>query len=92
MNWFTSQSHAPTNFQVRNVIIIKFLREDEEIVGKVMLVNGDVKRNLGGKTDLVKVFGNESERVPGLKEFFGIVLTQVEIEGVKGRSVELLGA
>lgn len=57
-----------------------------------MLVNGDVKKNLGGKTELVKVFGNESERVLGLKGIFGITLTKDEVEGIKGRNVELLGA
>jgi arylamine N-acetyltransferase len=92
MNFYTSQSTGPTNFQTRTVLIVKFLREGERIVGKLMMVNGEVKRNLGGKTEVVMVCGNEAERVRVFKEMFGITLTEEETEGVKGRNVELLGS
>jgi hypothetical protein len=92
MNFFTSQSDAPVNFQTRTVLVIRFLRENESIVGKIMLVNGEVKRNLGGKTESVQVFTTEDERIQGLKEHFGITLIEEEIEGIRGRNVELLGA
>lgn len=92
MNFFTSQSDAPTNFQTRTVLIIRFLREGARIVGKIMLVNGEVKRNLGGKTELVRVFETEEERIEGLKEYFGIDMTEEEIEGIRGRQLELLRA
>jgi len=59
------------------------------IYGKMMLVNGDVKRNLGGKTELVKSCKTENERVAALKEYFDIVLTQEEIEGIRGRVTDL---
>ncbi len=98
MNFYTSQSFAATNFQTRTVIIVRFLRgvvdgegeaEEERIVGKVMLVNGEVKRNDGGKTKLVKVCQTEDERIKALKEEFGITLTEEEKLGVRGRNVEL---
>jgi arylamine N-acetyltransferase len=96
MSFYTSQFTGGTNFQTRTVLIVRFLlgeRMDggEEIVGKVMLVNGEVKRNDGGKTRVVMVCKTEEERVRALKEHFEIVLTEEEIAGVKGRNVELLG-
>jgi arylamine N-acetyltransferase len=92
MNFFTSTSQGEVNFQTRTVLIVRFLREGERIVGKVMLVNGEVKRNMGGKTEVVMVCGTEAERVQALKKYFAITLTEEEKLGVKGRNVELLGA
>lgn len=54
-----------------------------------MLVNGEVKRNNGGKTELVMDCQNEEERIEALKEYFNITLTEEEIQGIKGRNVEL---
>jgi hypothetical protein len=50
-----------------------------------------VKENSGGKTRVVKVCETEEERVEVLREFFGILLNEEEIGGVKGRNVELKG-
>jgi hypothetical protein len=87
------------NFQVRTVLIVRFLlgriADDAEgregIVGKVMLVNGEVKRNDGGKTRLLLDCQTEEERVKAFGEFFNMKLTEEEIQGVKGRIVELKG-
>nr|CBL43285.1 TPA: arylamine N-acetyltransferase 1 [Botrytis cinerea] len=97
MNYYVSTSLSERNFQTKNVLIVRFVRgEDEEgqqkIVGKRMLLNGEVKQNMGGKTQLVKVCESESERVEVLREFFGITLTEEEIGGVRGRNVELGGS
>jgi arylamine N-acetyltransferase len=101
MNYYTSTSQGETNFQTRRVLIVRFLRgkreedegdEREGIVGKVMLVNGEVKRNDGGKTRVVTVCKSEEERVQALKEHFAMDLTEEEIQGVKGRNVELVEA
>ena len=94
MNYYTSTSQGPTNFQTRTVLIVRFLTGkaeggEKEIVGKVMLINGVVKRNMGGKTEVVKVCETEEERVRALKEYFAITLTEEEKKGIKGRNVEL---
>lgn len=65
-------------------------KEEESIVGKVMLVGGEVKRNDGGKTRVARVCGNEQERIGALAEDFGIVLTEKEVAGIKGMPAELL--
>ncbi len=79
--------------------MIKFLRGEREgegeggvrgeIYGKVMMADGVVKRNVGGKTEVVRVCGSEEERVEALREYFGIKLTEEEREGIRGREVEL---
>lgn len=98
MNYYTSTSQGATNFQTRTVLVVRFLRgkvedgEKEGIVGKVMLVNGEVKRNDGGNTRIEKICKDEKERVEVLKSVFGIELTKEEVEGIKGRNVELISA
>lgn len=92
VNFFTSTSGSFQNF---TVVLVKFLLgQDEEtgegkIVGKVMLVNGTVKRNMGGKTEVVQVCTTEAERVSALKTWFGITLTDQEVAGIKGSATEL---
>ncbi|KAK3307889.1 arylamine N-acetyltransferase 2 [Chaetomium strumarium] len=96
VNWYTSQS--PESFQTFTPLAIRFVRgaggEDgrrPKVVGKVMLVKGVVKRNLTGKTEVVKVCVTERERVEALREHFGIHLTEEEAESIRGRQVELRG-
>lgn len=92
INYFTSQ--APT-FQKTTVIIVKFLLapdgdgEEKVVVGKLMLVNGVVKRNMGGKTEVVQVCSTEPERIEALRKWFGMEFTEEEIAGIKGTVTEL---
>ena len=87
MNYFTSTS--PDSFQTFQVLIVKYLRNDEGIYGKMMLVNGEVKKNTGGRTSLVKVCKTEYERIGALKEYFGIEFTEEEQSGIYGTITEL---
>jgi arylamine N-acetyltransferase len=93
MNWFTSTS--PQSFQTYTALVVKFLRtkwteeDDSRIHGKVMLVNGDIKMNEGGRTRLVQSCRTEDERVAALQEFFSITLTEGERLGIKGHVSEL---
>lgn len=87
MNYWTSQS--PDSFQRHQVLAVRFLREGAEIVGKVMLADGVVKRNMGGKTVVIKECAMEAERIEALDEYFGIRLTQEQIEGIVGTTTEL---
>lgn len=92
VNYFTSQAGTFQNF---TIMIVKFLLGQDEktgegkIVGKVMLVNGVVKRNTGGKTEVVQVCSTEAERISALKTWFGISLTDEEVSGIKGSVTEL---
>lgn len=94
VNYYTSTNVTAANFQTRTVIGVRFLRgrgegEEEEVVGKVMLVDREVKRNDGGRTRLEYVCKTEEERVKVLRNTFGIRLTEEEIHGVKGRTIDL---
>jgi len=100
INYYTSQGRT---FQRVTVLAIKFLRsggdadavEDVErraITGKLMMLQGTLKRNLGGKTEIVKECKTEEERVQALKEWFGIELTEEEVAGIKGEVTELRDA
>lgn len=98
MNWYTSAS--PKSFQTFTCLVIKFLKRqveggedgEEEVYGKRMLVNGVVKENLGGKTQVVKDCKTEDERIEALREWFGISFTDEEKAGIVGHVTELKGA
>lgn len=94
MNAYTG-SH-PESFQTSTILIVKFLRRPEEdgsgedqIYGKRMLVNGVIKENLGGKTNVIQECKSEPERIEALRTSFGIELTQDEVESIRGRNTEL---
>ena len=100
LNFFISRS--PDSFQTYRMLIVKFLRRAREeadsgdtstlpdvIYGKVMLVNGDVKLNTGGRTSIVKTCATEAERIEALREYFGITLSEEERESIRGFSTEL---
>jgi arylamine N-acetyltransferase len=97
MNYFTSQGKT---FQKIVILVIKFLlpekptAEDDtsRIAGKIMMVSGTVKRNLGGRTEIVQECKTEEERVAALKSWFGIILTEEEVDGIKGEVTELKDA
>jgi arylamine N-acetyltransferase len=87
MNYWTST--ATRSFQTTTILIVRFLREQDRIMGKVMLVNGVVKKNYGGRTEVAKICHTEQERVLAFKEYFNITLTDEEVGSIKGRSSEL---
>ncbi|KAK2028768.1 cysteine proteinase [Colletotrichum zoysiae] len=87
MNFYTSRS--TTCFQTFTLLVVKFLRRGDELYGKRMLVNRDVKENLGGTTNLIRECVSEEERITALREMFGIILTEEETWGIKGRVSEI---
>jgi arylamine N-acetyltransferase len=93
MNFYTSQGKT---FQRVMILIIKFLLSDaaaegdgSSIIGKVMMFNGMIKRNMGGKTEIVEDCKTEPQRIEALKRWFGIELTEEEIRGIAGEITEL---
>lgn len=61
------------------------------VVGKVMLKDSVLKRNMGGTTEVMKVCKVEEERQEVVKEWFHIDLTQEEKQGIRGWRTELTG-
>lgn len=62
-----------------------------KVIGKLMLADGVLKRNMGGKTEVIKECRTEEERIEVLREYFGIYLTDDEKQGIKGFETELKG-
>jgi arylamine N-acetyltransferase len=58
--------------------------DDVVVVGKEMLSGAELKRNMGGRTQLVKMCATEQERVDVLRDIFGLVLTEEERIGITG--------
>jgi arylamine N-acetyltransferase len=95
VNYWTST--CPDSHQTRTVLVVRFLARQKEgsdtgeleIYGKRMLVNGTVKENMGGKTQLLVNCDTENERVQALRTHFEITLSLNEIESIKGRVTDL---
>ncbi|KZT22216.1 hypothetical protein NEOLEDRAFT_1038023, partial [Neolentinus lepideus HHB14362 ss-1] len=73
MNYYTT-CH-PASFQIYIAPVISFLRKENEIYCKVVLVNDEV--NVGGRTQPVKVYQTEDT----VHEFCAITLTEEENGG-----------
>lgn len=91
MNYWTATSER--SFQIVQVLIVAFVRGEDgkSVKGKYMLHNGKVKRNLGGKTELVVECLTEDERVQALQRYFGITLTEDQKKAIQGHRTELKG-
>jgi arylamine N-acetyltransferase len=94
MNWFTG--HSPDSPQTWGLLVIKFLRRPKEgsdgsyeVFGKRMLVDGVVKENLGGKTQVVEMCTTEGDRIAVLRRWFDIELTEEERRGIVGWKTEM---
>ncbi|CAG8979180.1 hypothetical protein HYALB_00000315 [Hymenoscyphus albidus] len=103
MNHLTGTYPTTPNFQVSTVLIVKFVLEEEaslvimerhdkarKVAGKIMLVNGGVKRNNGGRTVTILSCKNEEERVRAIKGYFEIDLIENEAQGIQGIACELI--
>ncbi|KAJ8099010.1 arylamine N-acetyltransferase 1 [Lipomyces tetrasporus] len=88
MNYWTS-TH-PTSWFTRMIVVVKTLLEDGEVVGHVTLLQKDVKRRIRGRTEVLDTLSSEEERVQALSQWFGITLSEEEINGIRGMTAELL--
>jgi hypothetical protein len=79
-------NNSPSSWFTTTVVAVKMLLDpqSEEVVGKEMLSSAEVKRNMGGKTQLVRTCTTEEERVQVLKDVFGLALSEEEREGIRG--------
>ena len=84
MNFFTSQSKK--SWFTKTVVAVKMLMAEKgnEVIGKVTLTDGVVKRTLEGQTEELARCENEAERVQALERWLGIVLKEEERRGIRG--------
>ncbi|KAL9624431.1 MAG: hypothetical protein Q9160_001394 [Pyrenula sp. 1 TL-2023] len=79
-SWFTYRF-------VLNSIIID--QETDAPIGAMIMIGGEVKRRLHGKSEVVEVCKTEAERIRALKKWFEIELKEDEIRGIRGMASDL---
>ncbi|KAL6717662.1 hypothetical protein ACLMJK_005577 [Lecanora helva] len=87
MNFWTSQSRK--SWFTTKIVVVRTLMRDEETFGSVVLIGGELKRRVEGKTEHLKTCEKEEERVEILEKWFGVRLAQEERAGIKGLVTEL---
>ena len=81
----------PSSWWTRMVLAVKKIMDEREmIVGEVTLVGNEIKRRIGGKSEVLATFQDEEGRVTALQEHLGISLTESERQGICGLQTELL--
>ena len=89
MNYYTSTS--PKIFFTQKIVCVKMLLgEGDQIIG-VIILQDDVKWIIRGKKEWEQEFEDEEDRLKVLDETFGIKLSPVEREGIKGMVSEIKG-
>jgi hypothetical protein len=58
-------------------------------LGRLVMFNGQVKRNVGSRSEVVVTFGNEVDRIRGIREFFGINIDDGDARHIEGRATAL---
>ena len=72
------------------VVCVRMVVVGGEVVGDVTLFGDEVKRRVGGVSEVVARLGCEEERVRALEEFLGVRLTGAERAGIRGLVTELV--
>lgn len=83
MNFYTSRSASC--FLTSRLLVIRFLRKERKVYGKIILDQEKVKENQGGKTVLIKTCQTENERIRALRDHFDINLTETEKRAIFGK-------
>ncbi|KAF9073035.1 hypothetical protein BDP27DRAFT_1400441 [Rhodocollybia butyracea] len=58
-------------------------------LGRLGMLNNEVKRHVGTRSETLRIFRNELQRIDGLREFFGIEVPLVDMENIRGRLAAL---
>lgn len=84
MNFKTSR--ATTSWFTYAVVCSKFLfdEKEEEIIGTITLMGKQLKKKIGGSSEILAIFNSEEERVKGLEKWFCVKLGEDEKEGITG--------
>ncbi|KAL4948896.1 hypothetical protein BDW69DRAFT_203213 [Aspergillus filifer] len=98
MNVNTSQTGSSWFTQM--VVCVRHVLEEEDeggdqegelrAVGMYVLSGREVKRRVGGVSEVVMRLENEEDRVEALKRWFGIELADYEVQGIRGLGSELV--
>jgi arylamine N-acetyltransferase len=87
MSWYTS-TH-PRSFFTYSVLCMRMRMDEagEKIIGDYTMAGDRIRKTegpmLGGEKEVVKELHTEKDRIEGLKEIFGVELTDEEREGIR---------
>ncbi|OCT47337.1 N-acetyltransferase family protein [Cladophialophora carrionii] len=91
INYRTSQD--PASWFTHRLVLVRILVDEEtrtKATGTVILGGEKIERRLGeAPKEVVMEAKSESERVEGLKTWFGIVLNPNEVRGIRGTATEI---
>jgi arylamine N-acetyltransferase len=82
MNYWTGTSKRIWSTSV--AVCVEYIVEDDEVVGGVLLFERDVKRRIGGESEVLERVANEEQRVAALEKCLGVKLSRQEREGILG--------
>lgn len=90
MNFWTSKSPKVifTQKLICNKMILGEGDKEKDIVGTMTLMS-DLRKRVGAKSEIVKDFTSEEHRIEALSESFGITLSEIEKETIKGTANEI---
>lgn len=84
INFFTSKSRAMLFTQKLACTRLILDGNNSEPIGIYILAGREVKRVLCGKTETLRVFNTEEDRVGALVEYFDMHFHAHELEGIRG--------
>ena|SRR5271154_672945 len=89
MNMFTSQH--PKSFFLSNIFCTKVVFNDQVAIARMSIWNLQLKRQIGGSTEILETFSTELQRIRGIEREFGVTLTDEERIAIEGRKVGVKG-
>ena len=74
---------------MKTFVVTRLFRDAEGRLGKWILVDGTLKRRIGGANIVEREFASKEERVAALHDVFGMTFDDEEIRGIEERVVAL---
>jgi arylamine N-acetyltransferase len=83
-------SADPMSWTTYTLLVTKLLLKENQVEGMLTMFNTFVQKRVGGgEAELLEVLGSEAERVKALEKYFGIVISEEQINGITGRVTEI---
>jgi len=81
------------SFFVQTLLCVRVILDEKtgDPVGQLILMNGELKKKVLGKYELLETFQAEEERIAGLKKWFGIEISDEDQKGIVDLPTELKG-
>ncbi|KAJ3572440.1 hypothetical protein NP233_g3082 [Leucocoprinus birnbaumii] len=88
LSFAVSQRPGPRNLFYNTVICVKVFQEDKKKY-RIILNGNEVKKSYGAKSEVMRTFNNELERIRALREIFGLKISDEDEVHIRGRPAAL---